>query len=192
MLGDLRIVEIGEGMAVQVAGLMLAELGADVLKVERPGGDPDAAGMESQIMADRRRAEAAQAVRAGIALPGPGLGLALAQTAVFAAVGVVDVVAEAQVPMVSMAASARIVEPVDAKKRWVFKTPQSDIQMALAIASHMADAGVRNDTVTAWIAATGFGERAFLMFFFAAFAAAAALAFALYARRYPMQDFYRT
>ena len=40
MLNDLRIVEIGEGMAVQVAGLMLGELGADVLKVERPGGDP--------------------------------------------------------------------------------------------------------------------------------------------------------
>jgi crotonobetainyl-CoA:carnitine CoA-transferase CaiB-like acyl-CoA transferase len=40
VLGDLRIVEIGEGMAVQVAGLMLSELGADVLKVERPGGDP--------------------------------------------------------------------------------------------------------------------------------------------------------
>lgn len=40
MLGDLRIVEIGEGMAVQVAGLMLCELGADVLKIERPGGDP--------------------------------------------------------------------------------------------------------------------------------------------------------
>lgn len=40
MLGDLRIVEIGEGMAVQVAGLMLSELGADILKVERPAGDP--------------------------------------------------------------------------------------------------------------------------------------------------------
>ncbi len=40
MLGDLKIVEIGEGMAVQVAGLMLCELGADVLKVERSGGDP--------------------------------------------------------------------------------------------------------------------------------------------------------
>jgi crotonobetainyl-CoA:carnitine CoA-transferase CaiB-like acyl-CoA transferase len=40
MLNDLRIVEIGEGMAVQVAGLMLGELGADVLKIERPGGDP--------------------------------------------------------------------------------------------------------------------------------------------------------
>jgi len=40
MLNDLRIVEIGEGQAVQVAGLMLAALGADVLKVERIGGDP--------------------------------------------------------------------------------------------------------------------------------------------------------
>ena len=36
----------------------------------------------------------------------------------------IDAVAEAQVPMISMAASARIVEPIDAKKRWVFKTPQ--------------------------------------------------------------------
>lgn len=56
----------------------------------------------------------------------------------------IDVVAEAQVPMISMAASARIVEPVDAKKRWVFKTPQNDILMAMAIATHMADNGVRS------------------------------------------------
>jgi branched-chain amino acid transport system substrate-binding protein len=56
----------------------------------------------------------------------------------------VDVVAEAQVPMISMAASARIVEPVDAKKRWVFKTPQNDIMMAVAVAQHMAEAGVKS------------------------------------------------
>ncbi len=55
----------------------------------------------------------------------------------------IDVVAEAQVPMISMAASARIVEPVDAKKRWVFKTPQNDIMMSLAIATHMANNGVK-------------------------------------------------
>jgi branched-chain amino acid transport system substrate-binding protein len=55
----------------------------------------------------------------------------------------IDVVAEAQVPMISMAASARIVEPVDAKKRWVFKTPQNDIMMALAIVTHMANNGVK-------------------------------------------------
>lgn len=55
----------------------------------------------------------------------------------------IDVVAEAQVPMISMAASARIVEPVDAKRRWVFKTPQNDIMMSLAIAAHMADQKVK-------------------------------------------------
>jgi len=55
----------------------------------------------------------------------------------------IDVVAENQVPMISMAASARIVEPVDAKKRWVFKTPQNDIMMSLAIATHMAANGVK-------------------------------------------------
>jgi branched-chain amino acid transport system substrate-binding protein len=55
----------------------------------------------------------------------------------------IDAVAEAQVPMISMAASARIIEPMDAKRRWVFKTPQNDIMMALAIATHMADHGVK-------------------------------------------------
>jgi branched-chain amino acid transport system substrate-binding protein len=55
----------------------------------------------------------------------------------------IDVVAESATPMISMAASARIIEPVDAKKRWVFKTPQNDIMMALAIVQHMAAAGVK-------------------------------------------------
>jgi branched-chain amino acid transport system substrate-binding protein len=55
----------------------------------------------------------------------------------------IAVVSEAQVPMISMAASAKIVEPMDAQRRWVFKTPQNDIMMSLAIASHMKDHGVR-------------------------------------------------
>jgi branched-chain amino acid transport system substrate-binding protein len=55
----------------------------------------------------------------------------------------IDVAADAQTPMISMAASARIVEPVDGKKRWVFKTPQNDIMMSLAIASHMQAQGVK-------------------------------------------------
>ncbi|MEJ6005386.1 ABC transporter substrate-binding protein [Paucibacter sp. AS339] len=54
-----------------------------------------------------------------------------------------DAVVEGSTAMIAMAASARIVEPVDAKKRWVFKTPQNDIMMALAIAQHMASAGVK-------------------------------------------------
>ncbi len=56
----------------------------------------------------------------------------------------IDVVAESQTPMISMAASARIVEPIDAKKRWVFKTPQNDIMMAIAIAQHMANNGIKS------------------------------------------------
>ena len=55
----------------------------------------------------------------------------------------IDVVSEAQTPMISMAASARIVEPMDAKKKWVFKTPQNDIMMSLAIAEHMSKLGVK-------------------------------------------------
>ena len=55
----------------------------------------------------------------------------------------VDVVAEAETPMIAMAASARIIEPMDAKKRWVFKTPQNDGQMAVAIADHMLKSGVK-------------------------------------------------
>ena len=55
----------------------------------------------------------------------------------------------------------------------------------------ITNAAVRNDSVTAQIASTGLSENAFMMFFFAAFALLAALAFALYARTYPLQDHYR-
>jgi branched-chain amino acid transport system substrate-binding protein len=55
----------------------------------------------------------------------------------------VDVVAEAETPMISMAASSRIVDPANPKTRWVFKTPQSDALMADAIAVHMKANGVK-------------------------------------------------
>ncbi|MDC8783747.1 ABC transporter substrate-binding protein [Roseateles koreensis] len=55
----------------------------------------------------------------------------------------IDVASEGGTPMISMAASSRIVEPQDSKKRWVFKTPQNDIMMALAIVQHMAASGVK-------------------------------------------------
>lgn len=55
----------------------------------------------------------------------------------------IDVVAEAETPTLSMAASARIVDPANPKTRWVFKTPQHDQHMATAIAAHMANRGVK-------------------------------------------------
>jgi branched-chain amino acid transport system substrate-binding protein len=55
----------------------------------------------------------------------------------------IDVAAESETPMISMAASSRIVDPVDAKRRWVFKTPQNDQQMALVIVGHMLNQGIK-------------------------------------------------
>ena len=55
----------------------------------------------------------------------------------------IDVAAEGQTPMISMAASARIVEPMDDKRKWVFKTPQNDAQMATAIVEHMTSNNVQ-------------------------------------------------
>ena len=55
----------------------------------------------------------------------------------------------------------------------------------------VANAGVQNAGVTKFISSTGFGVTAFQMFFFAVFAFAAALAFGLVARSYPLVDHYR-
>ena len=54
-----------------------------------------------------------------------------------------DVVSEAEVPMISMAASALIINPADPKTRWVFKTPQNDSLMADAVAVHMRAGGAQ-------------------------------------------------
>ncbi|MEW6373547.1 MAG: ABC transporter substrate-binding protein [Pseudomonadota bacterium] len=54
-----------------------------------------------------------------------------------------EVAAETETPMISIAGGSRIVEPMDAKRRWVFKTTQHDGQMADAITQHMAKNGVK-------------------------------------------------
>ena len=56
----------------------------------------------------------------------------------------IDVVSEAETPMISMAASARIVDPANPKTKWIFKTPQNDALMADAIAVHMKANGVKS------------------------------------------------
>ncbi|MFA6311812.1 MAG: ABC transporter substrate-binding protein [Sterolibacterium sp.] len=55
----------------------------------------------------------------------------------------IDVVVEAETPMISMSASAKIIDPASPKTRWVFKTPQNDAQMAVAIIGHMSKAGIK-------------------------------------------------
>ncbi len=60
-----------------------------------------------------------------------------------ASLAMIDVAFESKTPMISFAASNRIVEPVDEKRFWVFKTPQNDYQMSTAIVEHMIDQGVK-------------------------------------------------
>jgi proton-dependent oligopeptide transporter, POT family len=55
----------------------------------------------------------------------------------------------------------------------------------------IVNGAVKNAAVTDRIASTGFGITAFQMFFFAAFAFVAALAFGLVARKYRVVDYYR-
>jgi POT family proton-dependent oligopeptide transporter len=55
----------------------------------------------------------------------------------------------------------------------------------------IVNASVKYEVVLGHIAATGLGVMSFQMFFFAAFAFAAALAFGQYARKYRMVDNYR-
>lgn len=55
----------------------------------------------------------------------------------------------------------------------------------------LVNTAVRNDGVTRAIQTSGIGLVSFQMFFFAGFAFLAALAFGLYAARYPLADYYR-
>src|SRR3954469_4888928 len=55
----------------------------------------------------------------------------------------IDVFAEAETPAISLASSVRIIEPVDAKKAWSFKTPQTEVMRAGAILEHAASNGVK-------------------------------------------------
>ena len=54
-----------------------------------------------------------------------------------------DVVADSATPTISLASSARIIEPMSAKKAWIFKTPQTDTMMVLAILEHAAKRGMK-------------------------------------------------
>jgi branched-chain amino acid transport system substrate-binding protein len=59
------------------------------------------------------------------------------------AFAILDVIAEAKVPMMATVGTSAVVEPIDAKKRWVFKTTQNDDLIAAALLKHMTRNGVK-------------------------------------------------
>jgi branched-chain amino acid transport system substrate-binding protein len=60
------------------------------------------------------------------------------------ALAILDVIAEAGVPMMATVGTSAVVEPLDARKRWVFKTTQNDDLIAAALIKHMQKAGVKS------------------------------------------------
>jgi branched-chain amino acid transport system substrate-binding protein len=62
---------------------------------------------------------------------------------------VLDVVSEAQVPMISFGSAVAIVDPVDAKRYWTFKTTANDHIFNGAIATHMTKVGVKSVAIIA-------------------------------------------
>lgn len=59
------------------------------------------------------------------------------------ALAILDIIAEAKVPLMATVGTSSVVEPLDAKKRWVFKTTQNDDLIAAALLKHMARTGVK-------------------------------------------------
>jgi branched-chain amino acid transport system substrate-binding protein len=61
-----------------------------------------------------------------------------------AALAILDTIAESKVPLLATVGSSNVVEPMDAKRRWVFKTTQNDDLIASALIAHMKKAGVKS------------------------------------------------
>jgi branched-chain amino acid transport system substrate-binding protein len=52
-------------------------------------------------------------------------------------------IADGKVPLMATVGTSSVVEPLDAKRRWVFKTTQNDDLIAAALVKHMVKTGVK-------------------------------------------------
>ena len=59
------------------------------------------------------------------------------------ALAILGVIAEAKVPMMATVGTSAVVEPIDDKKRWVFKTTQNDDLIAAALLKYMTKNNVK-------------------------------------------------
>ena len=59
------------------------------------------------------------------------------------AFAILDVISDAKVPLMATVGTSAVVEPLDAKKRWVFKTTQNDDLIAGALIKNMTKSGIK-------------------------------------------------
>ncbi len=72
-------------------------------------------------------------------------------------IAITEVAAETGTPLMAMGAGAAIVQPVDDKKKWVFKPVQNDGMMVHAIVEHMVKTGMKKIGYIGFSDATGEG-----------------------------------
>jgi branched-chain amino acid transport system substrate-binding protein len=59
------------------------------------------------------------------------------------ALAILDIIAESKVPLMATVGTSSVVDPIDAKRRWVFKTTQNDDLIAGALIRNMNKNGVK-------------------------------------------------
>lgn len=125
------------------ASLGIPERNTLLILEELLGRTGGVAGRKVQFVILDDASDTTQAVRNTRRLVEEGVVAIIGTTTTPASLAMIDVVAEAKVPMISLAASKDIIHPVDAKRFWVFKTPQTEELMARAIVADMAARGVK-------------------------------------------------
>ncbi|MDO5654482.1 MAG: ABC transporter substrate-binding protein [Brachymonas sp.] len=61
-----------------------------------------------------------------------------------AALAMLDFVAEAKTPLITTVGSSNVIEPMDAKRKWVFKTTQNDDLIAEGLIAHMRSKNIKS------------------------------------------------
>ena len=69
--------------------------------------------------------------------------LLLGSTLTFTTLPLIDIAAESKTPLLAPTAGSQLVDPVDAKRRWVFKVVPNDHIGAVALAKYMAAQGIK-------------------------------------------------
>lgn len=64
-------------------------------------------------------------------------------------IGIIDSIAEAETPIIALASATALVSPVDAKRRWVFKTPANDSVYNGAMVEYMVKKGIKTAAIIA-------------------------------------------
>lgn len=73
-----------------------------------------------------------------------------------ASIPLIDIVAEAKLPLIAINPATSMVEPQDAKRRWVFKVPPNTNIMVSAVLKHMQETGVK--TLATFVFSDAYGQ----------------------------------